>query len=133
MSQENVELVRNLYGGLASEGVEGLLSFIHPEFEGTTPTDLAIEPDVYRGRDGVRRYFDSFSGAMDDIHFEGHRFHDAGDRVVVEMTLKARGKATGIEVGQPGFQVWEIRDRQVVRLENFATLDQALEAAGLSE
>jgi hypothetical protein len=49
--------------------------------------------------------------------------------VVVEMTLKARGKATGIEVGQPLCQVWEIRDGLAARLENYATLNEALEVA----
>jgi len=34
---------------------------------------------------------------------------------------------------QPGFQVWEIRDAKVVRLEVFETRAEALEAARLRE
>jgi len=49
MSQGNVEIVRALFEGLASGGGEGFLRYIHPEFEGTTPADLAIEPGIYRG------------------------------------------------------------------------------------
>jgi ketosteroid isomerase-like protein len=133
MSEENVEIIRRAYEALNSGGTEAFLHYMHPEFEGTTPPHLGAEPGTYRGHEGLRRYFDSFSEAMDDIRLEGNRFHDIADRVVVEMTLKARGKTTGIEVGQPLVQVWEIRDGQAFRLENFATLDEALEAAGLSE
>jgi ketosteroid isomerase-like protein len=133
MSEENVEIIRRAYEALASGGTEAFLEYIHPEFEGTTPPHLGAEPDTYRGHSGVWRYFDSFSEAMDDIRLTGHTFHDVGDHVVVEMTLEARGKTTRIDVGQRLFQVWEIRDGKAVKLENFATLDEALEAAGLSE
>ena len=133
MSEENVEIVRQAFEALASGGTEAFLRYIHPDFEATTPASLAAEPDTYRGHDGVRRYFESFSGAMEDIHFEGHRFDAVGDHVVVEMTLKARGRVTGIETGQPGFQVWKIRGGQAVRLEVFPTRAAALAAAGVSE
>ena len=46
---------------------------IHPEFEVTTPQSLASEPDTYRGHEGIRRYFDSFYEAMENVYFEGHR------------------------------------------------------------
>ena len=133
MSEENVEIVRRAFEALARGGTDALLEYIHPEFEATTPPGLAAEPDTYRGHDGVRRYFESFSEAMEDIRFDGRRFEEIGDRVVVEMTLKARGRATGIEVGQPGFQVWELRDMRAIRLQVFGTRDEALKAAGLSE
>ena len=80
--------------------MEGLLPFIHPEFEVTTPADLAAEPDTYRGPDGVRRYFDSFYEAMDEIRFEPREFLEAGGRVIVPITLTARGRTTGIEARQ---------------------------------
>ena len=133
MSQEAVEIIRRAFEALNSGGTEPFLDFVHPEFEATTPPHLGAEPGTFRGHDGVRRYFDSFSESMDDIRLEADTFHDFADRVVVEMTLKARGKSTGIEVGQPLVQVWEIRDGKVFRLKNFATMDEAVEAAGLTD
>ena len=53
-----------------ADGVDGILPFIHPDFEATTPPELAAEPDTYRGHEGVRRYFDSFYEIMDEIRFE---------------------------------------------------------------
>ena len=100
MSEDDIAVVRAGYEALRERGVEGLMPLIHPEFEVTTPPGLAAEPDTYRGPDGVRRYFDSFYDAMDEIRFEPREFREAGGRVIVPVTLTARGRTTGIEAPQ---------------------------------
>ena len=129
MPSENLEIVQRGFEAFNESGVEGILPFIHPEFEATTPPNLASEPDTYRGHDGIRRWFDSFDEVMDDIRWEGHEFHEVGDRVVVEFTLRARGKTTGLDFGQDAVMVWWLRDRKAIRLELYQTLDEALAAA----
>jgi ketosteroid isomerase-like protein len=129
VAEDNVELVRRGFEALREEGVEGLLAFIHPQFEVTTPPGLAAEPDTYRGQEGIRRYFDSFYEAMDEVEFEARDFIGVGDRVVVPMTLRARGRTTGIVAEQDLVQIWELRGEQAIRVEVFATLDEAMAAA----
>jgi ketosteroid isomerase-like protein len=129
MSATNVDLVRNGFEALGEGGVEGLLPFIHPEFEVTTPPGLAAEPDTYRGPEGIRRYFDSFYEAMDEVRFDATDFIPVGERVVVPMTLRARGRTTGIVAEQELVQIWELRGEKAIRVEVFATLDEALAAA----
>jgi ketosteroid isomerase-like protein len=130
MGNGNVEIVKRGFEAFNREGVEGLLPFVHPDFEATTPPELASEPDTYRGHEGVRRYFDSFYEAMEGIWWEAHQFHQVGERVVVEFTLHARGKSTGLEFGQDAVQVWELRDGKGIGLELYPTLDEAMAAAG---
>jgi ketosteroid isomerase-like protein len=129
VSAENLEIVRRGFEAFNAQGVEGILPFIDPEFEATTPPDLASEPDTYRGHDGVRRWFDSFYEVMDDIRWDGHEFHEAGDRVVVEFTLRARGKTTGLDFGQDAVMVWELRDGKAIRVDLYPTLEEAMSAA----
>jgi hypothetical protein len=128
MSGRNVEIIREGFEALSEGGVEALLPLVHPEFEMTTPANLAAEPDTYRGPEGVRRYFDSFYEAMDEVRFEPAEFREAGERVIAPSTLTARGRATGIEAKQEVVLVWTLRDERVIRIEVFATLDEALEA-----
>jgi ketosteroid isomerase-like protein len=128
MSGRNVEIIRDGFEALSEGGVEALLPLVHPEFEMTTPANLAAEPDTYRGPEGVRRYFDSFYEAMDEVRFEPAEFREAGERVIAPSTLTARGRATGIEAKQEVVLVWTLRDERVIRIEVFATLDEALEA-----
>jgi ketosteroid isomerase-like protein len=126
----NTEVVRAGFEALSEGGVEALLPFIHPEFEVTTPANLASEPDTYHGHEGLRRYFDSFYDAMDEIRFEPREFREAGGRVIVPTTLRARGRTTGIETQQEFVMAWMLRDGLAVRVEVFATLDEAMAAAG---
>jgi ketosteroid isomerase-like protein len=128
MSSQNMELVRGGFEALSEGGVEALLPFIHPEFEVTTPANLAAEPDTYRGHDGVRRYFDSFYDAMDEVRFEPQELREAGERVIVAVTLMARGRTTGIETRQEFAMAWSLRDGKAVRVEVYGNLDEALGA-----
>jgi ketosteroid isomerase-like protein len=50
--------------------------------------------------------------------------------VVVDFTLRARGKTTGLDFGQHAVMVWSFRDGKAVRIELFETVDEALAAAG---
>ena len=61
MSEENIEILRRAYAALAEDGAEAVVAFADPDFEMTTPATLASEPDTYRGHEGIRRYFGSFS------------------------------------------------------------------------
>ena len=126
MSQVDVELARRGFDAFADEGVDGLIRFLHPDFEMTTPPGLAAEPDTYRGHDGIRRYFSSFYDVMDDISFEIDEFEDLGSgRVLGVSKLRARGQATGIEVEQEITQVCEIEDGLVRRIYVFGTPEEA--------
>jgi uncharacterized protein len=129
VSQQNVEIVRRAYAALAEHGVEAVFAFAHPEFEMTTPPSLASEPDTYRGHEGVRRWFGSFGDAMDEVYLEGETFIPVGDKVLVETTLHARGRTTGIETGQRAFLVWTLRDGLATRVDTFADRAEAVEAA----
>jgi ketosteroid isomerase-like protein len=132
MSDENVEIVRRGFETMQRDGWRTLFSLIDPEFELTTPPDLAMEPDTYRGEAGLRRYFESFEDAMEDIQIvpEGE-FLGAGEKVFVPFRLSARGRETGIEATQHAFQVWTMRAGKGLRVEIFASREHALEAAGL--
>ena len=129
MASENLEIVKRGFDAFNERGIAGIIPLIHSDFEATTPPSLASEPDTYRGPDGIRRWFDSFDEVMDEIRWEPHRFREGGDRVVVEFTLRARGKTTGLDFGQDAVMVWEIRDGMASRLDLFQSLDEALVAA----
>ena len=133
MNETNADLVRERFAPMREGDVEALLTLIHPDFEVTTPPGLAAEPDTYRGPKGIRRYFDSFYEIMDRVSFEPHDFTGVGERVVVPVTLRARGRTTGIETTQKLVQVWELRDEKAYRIEVYATLEEAMEAARSAE
>jgi ketosteroid isomerase-like protein len=129
VAETNLDLVRRGFETLSKGGVEALLPFIHAEFEVTTPTGLAAEPDTYRGPAGIRRYFESFYEAMDRVEFVADDFIAVGERTVVPITLRARGRTTGIETEQHLVQIWELEGGKAIRVRIFATLEEAMAAA----
>jgi ketosteroid isomerase-like protein len=124
----NLEIVERGFAAFNEGGVDGILPLIHPDFEATTPPELASEPDTYRGEEGVRRWFDSFDEVMDEIRWDARDFREVGDRVIVEFTLHARGKTTGLEFGQEAVMVWELRDDKAIRLSLYRTVEEAIAA-----
>jgi ketosteroid isomerase-like protein len=133
MSRENVETLRQGFAAMSTGVIEDILAFVHPDFEVDIPPELSAEPDTYRGHEGVRRYFQSFADAMDEIRFAPERLWDCGEKVVVALRVTAKGKETGIAVEQHLAQVWTIRDGKALRAQTYPTQAEALEAAGLRE
>ena len=132
MSQRNVEVVRRGLEALSSGDLERILEFVDPVFEGQVPPELSTEPDTYRGHAGIRRYFQSFWDDMEDVRFQAVRLWDAGDSVVVDTRMTARGRRTAIPVEQRLGQIWTLRHGRAIAVENFASVGDALEAAGLA-
>lgn len=130
MPEDNVEIVKRGFEALDSGGVEAMIALLDPDFEATVPPELSVEPDTYRGHEGMRRYFAAFEG-LEDVRFEFVDGVAAGDKVVVTMMLRAKGTDTGIPVEQLAHQLWTIRDGRAVRVEAFANKSDALEAAGI--
>ena len=126
----NIEVVKRGFEALDSGGVEAMIELLDPDFEAVVPPELSVEPDTYRGHDGMRRYFAAFEG-LEDVRFEYVDGVAAGDKVVVTMMLRAKGTDTGIPVEQLGHQVWTIRNGRAVRVEAFANKSDALVAAGI--
>ena len=56
-----------------------------------------------------------------------------GDRVFVAARFRASGRASGVEVDTRLYEVYTVRDGKVLRIDEYATRDEALEAAGLRE
>jgi len=129
MSQENVEIVKAVFRGLDDAGVDGMLPFLHEEFEYFP----AEERGSVHGHDGLRRYFRRWMEAWDEFHLRPTEFLDAGDHVFVGAALNGRGRGSGVEVRMEGWQVWLIRGERAARCEEYSDRAEALEAVGLPE
>ena len=140
MSSENVELVRTAMQAFNREGIDAIAPGIHPDFETTTPSSMALEPDTYRGMEGIRRWMDAWGDTMDEVRhaaveasiFASRLKWLGGERVVAVCRLVTRSATTGIELEQGVAMVWTLRDGLAVRLDPYATRDEALRAAGIA-
>jgi ketosteroid isomerase-like protein len=133
IAQNGIQIVREAFEAFSSGDVERVVEITHPDFEGVVPPELSAEPDTYRGHAGIRRYFASFLEAFDEIRFDPERFWEAaGGLIVVSMRVTAKGKVTAIAVEQRNAQVCTVREGKLRSVVTYASLADALAAAGLS-
>jgi ketosteroid isomerase-like protein len=128
MSQEHVEIIRRGYEQFTAKGeIRAHADLIWDVSRLGWP-----EQQIYSGAEGAMRFNAEWADAWDDWELEPEQYLDAGERVVVILNQRGRSKATGIPVDMRFAQVWTLQDGQGIRMEMYASVEEALEAAGLS-
>ena len=131
MSQENVELVRRFYEAWARDE-SGPIELMHSEIEYVNPPG-AVEPGTRRGRAAFSTAVQGVFDGWESWQVEPEQFRAEGDRVVVVLRYRARGRGSGVEIQGRESALWTLRDGKVLRYAWFQGPTDALEAAGLSE
>jgi uncharacterized protein len=128
MSQENVDLLRQGYEAWNRGDRRWVLEHIAPDVEWVAAPDDP-DPGVYRGYEGVERFWAQWRAAVGQLHFEPLEFVDAGDEVVVVARRSGRGRQSGVAVADVIAQVFSFGpDGKCFRVREFYDRDEALRA-----
>lgn len=92
-----------------------------------------IEEGTSHGLDAIRDNIEHWKGAWEELEVTAEEFIDAGDRVLVTLHHRGRGRGSGIEVDARFYELYAVSDGKVVRVDEYTGRSEALEAAGLSE
>jgi uncharacterized protein len=133
MSQENVEMVRRAYEAFNRGDSDGIVADLAPEFEYVATGTNPGQSGVYRGPEGFRWFLEGFWGEFDDARIEINELIEAGDQVLASLTMRGRGKQSGVEARWDVWQLWTAKDGKAVHGHGFTSKAKALEAAGLRE
>jgi ketosteroid isomerase-like protein len=133
MSQENVEAVRRGYEAFAHGDIEAALALFHPGIQVEDHERSLETPTSYHGRDGFLTLFATVNAGFSDVRYAPEELTDVGDRVLVEVRRTGRGMASGAQVEERQFHVWDMVDGRAVRFRVYLDRNQALDAAGLRE
>lgn len=132
MSERNVEVVRRSFEAFLSGDFETAFAAYHPHAEWTTAED---EPDsrTYRGIDEIKRFARTLAEPWADRFdrtVEPEEYLDLGNWVVVPTSGLVHGKGSGIEVQIRETYAVRLHDHTIVRVDEYRTKEQALEAVG---
>jgi ketosteroid isomerase-like protein len=135
MSEENVELVRSMY---RRGDPSRFFDLLDDEVEVDTSALEQLLDDhlsgLVCGKDAVVDYFRHYWGIWDDYVLDPVEIVDAGeDRVLVLHNERGRGRGSGTPFERYWASLYTLRGGKLVRWTNFASREDALEAAGLSE
>jgi ketosteroid isomerase-like protein len=134
MSEENVELVRSIY---RRGDPSRFFDLIDDEVEVDNSAFEQLPDDhsgLIRGKDAVVDYLRHYWGSWDDYVLEPVEIVDAGeDRVLVLQNERGRGRGSGTPFERHWACLYTLRGGKLVGWTNFASREEALEAAGPSE
>jgi ketosteroid isomerase-like protein len=147
MSQENVEIVRQLYPADGvdmvaivedAENAKGALGpLFHPDFETTIDPQAIAVGGVDRtvsGIDGFISGWRDWTTAFEAYRITAQEFVALpDDRVLVLDSHRGKSKTGGVEMEFRAAGIWTVIEGLIRQLEMFMDRGRALEAVGLSE
>src|SRR5215203_5778346 len=133
MSQENVDLARQAYESWNRGELEWLLDHMTEDFEFRPGLGFSDIDTVIRGKEGWRRFAETWREAWEEITVKVERIEDRGDRIAALLTFQGIGRESGVTVSVRVGHVATVTEGCVSKLVSISGWDETLEAVGLSE
>ena len=135
MSQENVELVRQLVRAFNEQNPKAAAVVLTPdaEWRPAYTGGGAVEGAVYRGPDGFRQYLEDLAETWSEIEGLIDEFREVGEQLLMFARIRFVGRASGLEMTQAITGLFTFRNGKIAVAQYFLERAGALEAAGLSE
>jgi ketosteroid isomerase-like protein len=130
MSQQNVEVVREMLDALLRRDRDGFVACMAPDIEWDDREGWPGVRRTYYGRTGVRKWWDAFMGAAEILSAEIEEITEVASGIVLLCVFGTFQGELG-EFNARGWYVFRVREGKVARARLFWTRKQALEAAGL--
>jgi ketosteroid isomerase-like protein len=132
MSQENVEIVREMYEAFNRGDVDRGVKLLHPRPELHQPPEV-VDAETYVGLDAFLRGLTLFTEEWDDPRFEPQEVDAVGNCVLMRVRVVGRGKRSGAEMTTEFFHAWTFDDGKAHKCLVRSTRTDALKAVGLAE
>ena len=132
MSEENVEIVRQMFDAFSRGDTPAMLELYDPS---VVFTPLPETPDVqsFHGHEGLLQGIAQSTEIWDDFSAELREMSDFDDHVLASLRWWGRGPSSGIQMEVDICALVTLREGKIVRWQFFPSEQQAIEAAGLSE
>lgn len=131
MAVANVELARRVVDAFNARDLGAFDGLLSDDFVWVTPTATSTEPKTYRGRDGVREFFED-ARVWETIESRVDEIRDLDGGALASGELRWRDRRGGsLEVGGPFASLLRFEHGKLRRIETYRRTSDALAAAGL--
>jgi ketosteroid isomerase-like protein len=132
MSQENVEVMRQIVEAFNRDGVEAVLRHFETDIEWVGPPEWP-DDHLYKGHEGLRKLASQWTETFDEYRLDPERFIDTGASVVVLLFIRGLIKGSALPVAQETSWVCQMGNGKATHVQVYFSWEEALEAAGLRE
>jgi ketosteroid isomerase-like protein len=135
MSQENVEIVRQLFDAFNRQDGNAVrdLWTLEAEWRPAYIGGGLLEGAAFRGHEGVIEFVELQSETWESVVVEPLEMRDLGAQVLAEVRLRAVGRASGIPVERITWNVFLLRAGKAATGTVYRRKEEALKAVGLAE
>ena len=136
MSEEHIDLARRGFEAFNRGDWESALELVSEDVVWGAYLATMDGEKVIFGHESLRRTWQAQREDLggEDFKVEARDIRDlAAGSLMVRLRVTGRGSASGVPVETEYVQLWTIRGGLAVRLDNYESEAEALEAAGLSE
>lgn len=128
MAGGHVEILRRGYEALGRADLPAALAPFDPGVQVEDHEWSLGSPVTRYGPDGFLEIFTTVNEGFEDVRYTPQDFREAGDQVLVTALRTGRGAASGVDVKEQQFHLFDFKDGLVVRFRSFLNGDKALEA-----
>jgi uncharacterized protein len=119
MSDQNIELVTDVYGAFARGDVPAVLGAFADDIEWYEAEGMPYG-GLHQGGDAVaQKVFGPITDDVDGFALVTEELIGSGATVVAVVRYTGTGKATGKALDLPAVHVWDIRDGKLARFRQF--------------
>jgi ketosteroid isomerase-like protein len=118
VSDENVQLVQQIYGDFGRGDIASMLGKLTDDVEFVSPGTLPWAGH-HVGGEAVANFFQMLGGALDITRFEPREFLADGDKVAAIGFEAATSRATGRSFEMDIIHVWTVRDGRACHWHDF--------------
>ena len=122
-----VRVVLDIVGALNRGDVDDVLAHMDAGFE-WLPLEDSPAAGPHRGHEDVRGYVEDWLAAFPELRLDIEELREHGEHVVAVVRGRARGKVSGLELVNRFCQLWTVRDGTALRMREYATREEALDA-----
>lgn len=120
------------YDAFNRNDLDTLISYFHPDAEIRDDPAWTPNPGIWRGREEIRRYWETYRNTWDELHGDVEELRVAGETAVAWLAAHAKSRISGVPLDFSLAHLARFRDGKIVEFVNFRSWDEALRAAGLT-
>lgn len=130
---EDIERIRRGYAAWNTGDLAGVVEFMSEDVEIRPVLGDVVAADVFRGHEGVRRWYETIQATLEDFRAEVEDVREVGEnRYIVLLRFTGRGAASGAEVALVGAHVVTVVDGILRTIDGYQDRAEALQAVGLA-
>ncbi len=133
MARENIARLRPLYAAWQRGAYDEGLDVLDPQIEWRPAAEMPGHAGVSYGREAATRYLADWRATWGTNSVEVARFIEVGDQVLALARERGEGRGSGLVVETEFAQLWTMHEGRAVRMQEWRTWEEALEAIGLRE